>query len=252
MASLTDLSGKVVLVTGGRRGIGRACVDLLAAQGASVAINGLHEPDVLAEMAAGLQEQYSRPFWAFPGDAADPKAVTQLYQELFKRAGRLDILVANAGVMEDALVGMITPKQSTHTLGVNVTGVINHIQAAARLMQRNGGGSIVAMTSIVGRFGNKGQILYSASKAAVIGAVLSASKELAGQNIRVNAVAPGFIDTDMTASLPIAAREKMMAAIGMKRIGHVDDVARVVLFLASDLSAYITGQILGVDGGMVL
>lgn len=252
MTSLINLSGKVALVTGARRGIGLACVELLAAHGASVILNDVHEPDTITALANDLEKRYKRSFWALPADAANDKAVTSLYQTLFQRAKRLDILVANAGVMEDALIGMITPGQIEHTLGVNVTGVINHIQMAARLMKRGQGGSIVATASIVGRFGNKGQLLYGASKAGVIGAVISAAKELAPSNIRVNAIAPGFIDTAMTQSLPATVRNEMMAAIGMKRIGSPEDVARTVLFLTSDLSSYVTGQVIGVDGGMVI
>src|ERR1700729_1799307 len=122
MPSLIDLSGKVAVVTGSRRGIGRACAELLAAHGASVAFNDLHEPPAIVKIAEDLQKKYNRPFWALPADAADPKAVAQFYQDLFKRAGRVDILVSNAGVMINALIGMISPQQIEHSLGVNVAG----------------------------------------------------------------------------------------------------------------------------------
>jgi len=254
MASLINLSGKVALVTGASRGIGRACAEILLAHGAKVVLNAVSDPSALKKLAEELAKKYGQTCFAMPADAAKPEAITQLYKDILQEAGRLDILVANAGVMEDALIGMITPQQIEHTLSVNVGGVINHIQMATRLMRRNGkdGGSIVTLSSIIGRTGNIGQTLYGASKAAVMGATLSAAKELAGDNIRVNALAPGFIDTDMTAKLPKGIREKRVASIGMQRIGTADDVARTVLFLASPLSQYVTGQIVGVDGGMVI
>ncbi|MDD5585784.1 MAG: glucose 1-dehydrogenase [Alphaproteobacteria bacterium] len=252
MASLVDLSGKVALVTGASRGIGRATAEILATHGANVVLNAVSNPQGLMDAASDLQSRYGVTCWALPADAAKPEAVTQLYKDALKKAGRLDILVANAGVLEDALIGMIAEEQIEHTLSVNVAGMLRHIQMAARLMRRGKGGSVIAMSSIIGRFGNTGQMLYGASKAAVIGMVLSAAKELAPDNIRVNAVAPGFIETDMTAQLPAAKRDQLMANVGMKRAGLPEDVAKAVLFLASDLSAYVTGQVLGVDGGMII
>ena len=254
MASTIDLAGKVALVSGASRGIGRACAELLAAHGARVMLNSVRDPDELANIAADLQKRTGCECWAFTADTADADAVGSLYKDLMRRAGRLDILVANAGVMEDGRIGMIAKAQIEHTLGVNVAGLLNHIQMAARLMSRNqtGGGSIIAMSSIIGRMGNAGQMLYGASKAAIIGAVQSAAKELAAQQIRVNAIAPGFIDTAMTQILSAAIREERLKSIGMGRIGTPIDVARAVLFLASDLSAYVTGQVLGVDGGMII
>jgi 3-oxoacyl-[acyl-carrier protein] reductase len=251
-----DLTGKTALVTGSGRGIGYACARMLAEHGADIVLNDKIDSTALPDQAAELAKTFGRRAWAFHADAAEPAAVTGLYQKIMQAAGRLDIVIANAGVMQDALIGMVTPQQIEHTLAVNVAGVINHIQMAARLMRRNPAtqpaGSIVALSSIVGRFGNKGQLLYGASKAAVIGAVQSAAKELAPQNIRVNAIAPGFIDTQLTANLPPESRQQWIDGIGMGRIGQPEDIARVALFLASDLSAYVTGQIVGVDGGMVL
>ena len=147
---------------------------------------------------------------------------------------------------------MVTDEAIERTLGVNLKGVLYGIQAAGRLMSRGGGGSIINLTSIVGRFGNAGQLAYASSRAGVIGATLSAAKELAPANVRVNAIAPGFIDTDMVRQLPPEKFEERMASIGMKRIGTPQDVANAALFLASDLSSYVTGQVLGVDGGMLI
>ena len=186
------------------------------------------------------------------GDVADPAAVKGFYQEIFQRHRRLDVLVNNAGVLEDALLGMIPDATIERTFSVNTLGALRNLQAAARLMVRNRSGSIINMTSIIGVRGNEGQAVYSASKAALIGLTLSAAKELAPHNIRVNAVAPGFIDTDMTRALPREKFEERVRSVKMGRIGTPQDIANAVLFLASDLSAYITGQILGVDGGMLV
>lgn len=254
MAYAIDLAGKVALVTGASRGIGLACAELLAASGAQVVLNaGPATAEALARLAADMTARHGVPCLALVADAADPKAVAALYQELFRQTRRLDILVANAGVMENAVLGMIGADAMRRTLGVNVEGVLNHMQMAARLLRRNAEGcSIVATSSIVGARGNAGQTLYAASKAAVIGAVLAAARELAPDGIRVNAIAPGFIDTAMTAALAPDIRERLAAKIGMKRTGTPEDVARTVLFLVSDLAAYVTGQVLGVDGGMTL
>jgi 3-oxoacyl-[acyl-carrier protein] reductase len=251
MASLTDLSGRVALVTGASRGIGLAIADLLASQGASVVLSA--RSDVPKE-AEGIAVHHGTRTWSMPADVRDAASVQALYRRVFAEAGRLDILVANAGVLEDALIGMISEEQLANSLATNVAGVLRHVQLAARLMRRNGaeGGSIISMSSIIGVQGNEGQMLYGATKAALLGMVRSASKELAPQGIRVNAIAPGFIDTDMTRALPDRARTRLLAGIRMKRAGTAEDVARVALFLASDLSRYVTGQVVGVDGGLVL
>lgn len=256
MAYAIDLSGKVALVTGASRGIGLACAEILAASGARVVLNAAPsaaDPEALTRLAADMTARHGVSCLALAADAADARAVAALYQELFRQTRRLDILVANAGVMENAMLGMISGDSMRRTLGVNVEGVLNHLQMATRLLRRNAeGGSVVATSSIVGVRGNAGQALYAASKAAVIGAVLSAARELAADGIRVNAVAPGFIDTAMTASLAPEVKARLLGQVGMKRIGTPEDVARAVLFLVSDLAAYVTGQVLGVDGGMTL
>jgi 3-oxoacyl-[acyl-carrier protein] reductase len=170
-------------------------------------------------------------------------------RELFKRHRRLDVLVNNAGILDDALLGMIRPER---TFAVNALGVLHTMQASARLMARGGGGAIVNLASIIGITGNTGQVAYGGSKAAVIGMTRSAAKELAPQNIRVNAVAPGFIDTDMTRALDPQVFEERVAAVGMGRAGTPEEVAEAVVWLASDRARYVTGQVLGVDGGMVI
>ena len=169
-----------------------------------------------------------------------------------KNVGQLDAVVNNAGILDDALLGMVNEKQVSHTLAVNTEAVIYHMQYASRLMMKQKSGSIVNVSSIIGRVGNAGQTVYGASKAAVIGATYSASKELAPYNIRVNAVAPGFIETAMTKQLSQEKYEQRLSEIKMGRIGTAEEVANVILFLASDYSSYVTGQVIGVDGGMVI
>lgn len=250
--SATDLSGKVAAVTGGTRGIGRAIVNVLAQHGASVIINARRDSAALDAAVKEVSALYSVPVAGVAGDVGELTTSANIAREAFSRFKRLDIYVNNAGVLIDGLIGMIPEQAVEETLATNLKGVIYGTQAAARLMQRGGGGSIINLSSIIGRFGNEGQLVYGASKAGVIGATMSAAKELSAKNIRVNAVAPGFIDTEMVRQLPNDKYEERLASIRMKRIGSPDDVARAVLFFASDLSAYVTGQVLGVDGGMLV
>ncbi|HEX5661230.1 MAG TPA: 3-oxoacyl-ACP reductase family protein [Polyangiales bacterium] len=250
MSASFGLRGKVAVVTGSTRGIGWAVAELLAAEGAHVVINGRSEGPQLAERANALSEKYGVETLAIAADAADSKQVGALYQAVFKRWKRLDVLVNSAGILRDALIGMIGDDLIHDTIQVNLVGTIYHLQAAAKLMGRAKSGSIVNLTSIIGVEGNEGQAVYGASKAGVIGLTLSSAKELAPQGIRVNAIAPGFIHTDMTAQLPKEKYELRASLIRMKRVGTPEDIARAVLFFASDLSSYVTGQVLGVDGSM--
>jgi len=252
MESLLNLKGKVALVTGSRRGIGWACVNLLAQHGAIVLLNGRTNSDLLHARVEEIKSKYGTEAEGLPFDVGSPDAVKDCYRTIFKKYKRLDILVNNAGILDDNLLGMVSPEDIAQTFRVNVEGVILNMQYASRLMVRNESGTIINLSSIIGRVGNTGQVIYGGSKAAVIGMTLSAAKELAPANIRVNAVAPGFIDTDMTRQLPPEKYQERLASIRMKRIGTPTDVAKAVLFLASDLSAYITGQIVGVDGGMII
>jgi 3-oxoacyl-[acyl-carrier protein] reductase len=245
-----DLSGKVALITGSSRGIGRAIAERLAEHGAAVVLNGRGDSERLRSFQQHLGERYGVRCEAAVADVGDAGAVSGMFRTVFGQFGRLDILVNNAGTLQDSLIGMISQDQIRETLNTNVIGTLNCIQAGARLLQRSGSGSIINMASIIGVRGNAGQLVYGASKGAVINATLSASKELAPKGIRVNAIAPGYIDTDMIRNVPAETHQALLAGIGMGRIGTAEDVADVALFLASSLSRYITGQVIGVDGGM--
>lgn len=215
-------------------------------------VNGAADAGAAAERAAELQAEYGVPAIGIRADISNGDEVKELFSQVHRQFKRLDVLVNNAGIMRDSLLGMIGYDLLQGVHATNVFGTIMCMQYAARLMARHKCGSIVNMASIVGCRGNEGQTAYAASKAAVVGATLAAAKELAPLNVRVNAIAPGFIDTEMTQRLPADKRQKLVESIGMGRIGQPDDIARVALFLASDLSAYVTGQVIGVDGGMVL
>lgn len=252
MESNLNLQGKVALITGSTRGIGWACAQALAQHGATILLNGHQNPDLLRQRVEEIAAQYSVPAEGFSFDVGDAPAVKATYSTIFNKHRRLDILVNNAGIFEGALLGMVSTELSDRMFRTNVQGVLWNMQFASRLMARNKTGSIVNLSSIIGRVGTPGQVLYSGTKAAVIGMTLSAAKELASLGIRVNAVAPGFIDTEMVRHLPQPKREEVLRNINMQRLGTPEDVAKVVLFLASDLAAYVTGQVLGVDGGMVM
>lgn len=252
MASTLRLDGRVAYVTGSTRGIGNAIARLFAEHGAAVVINGHTIADQPEELAAELTASHGVACLGIRADQRDPAAVSGAFSRIFKTYGRLDVLVNNAGIVDDALLGMISDRSIEETFAVNTLAVIRNTQLASRLMRHVGTGSIVNISSIMGVQGNAGEVVYAGSKAAVIGITRSAAKELAPTGIRVNAIAPGFVDTDMTRSLDPAVYQERLASIGMGRIAQPLDVANVALFLASDLSAYVTGQVIGVDGSMIV
>lgn len=252
MALTLGLDGRICLVTGSSRGIGWAAARMLAEAGATVVLHGRADAALLAARLEELGQISQQPHSSVLGDVSDTAALTGFYREIFQRYQRLDVLVNNAGVLEDALLGMIQPAMVRRVLSINTEAVVLNLQEAARLMSRHKSGSIINLSSIIGRVGNEGQTVYAASKAAVIGATLAAAKELAPKGIRVNAVAPGFIDTDMTRGLPPAKYELRKSSIKMNRVGSIEEVAGVIVFLASGLSTYVTGQVIGVDGGMLV
>ena len=247
-----DLSGRIAIVTGAGRGIGLAITERLLDAGCWVAANVRVQSEQIDAAHAPLRERWPAHFIVVEGSAEDPATVKNLLQIVFDRHRRLDILVNNAGILRDNLIGMIPDEEMSLVMDNNVLSVLRLTQAAARLMKRKGAGSIINLASVIGRVGNAGQMVYGASKAAVIGATLSAAKELAPAGIRVNAIAPGLIATQMTASLPEQTRARLTERIGLGRVGTSQEVADVALFLASDMARYVTGQVIGVDGGLII
>ena len=245
------LAGKVVWVTGASRGSGRGIALACAREGAQTVLVAREVAHLAQTAELILAAGGAAPILA-DYDITDPVQVGASFSKLYKETRRLDVLVNNAGIMQDALLGMVSAAQVNDTFSVNVFAAIYHMQYAARLMGRAKSGSIINIASIIGRLGNAGQTVYGASKAALIGATLSAAKELAPQGIRVNAIAPGFIETDMVRQISPEKFEERLDSVRAGRIGTPDDVARAVLFLASDMSEYVSGQVLGVDGCMVV
>lgn len=244
------LKDKVCIVTGATRGIGLAIAKFFAAQGAWVFVNGRDQTKVL-EVVSEINSSGGK---AEPlvCDVSDPVSVKFAYKEFLTKTKTLDVLVNNAGILDDALIGMVTQPQIEKTFSINTYAVLYMSQYAARIMAKAKKGSIVNLTSIIGSNGNSGQAVYGGSKAAVIGITKSLSKELASSQVRVNAIAPGFIDTDMARSIPSNVFETRVNSVAMKRIGQPEEIASVAAFLASDWSAYVTGQVIGVDGGMLI
>lgn len=246
------LDQKVAVVTGAARGIGFATAQSFAQAGARVVLMG-RSLDALEQACARIRSAHAAAqVEAIACDVADPHSVRDAFQAVFRTHKKLHALVANAGVLDDALIGMVTPAQIENTFGANTFGTLYCAQYASRLIARAGGGAIINVSSIIGRTGNVGQAVYSGSKAAVIGITQSLAKELAPQAIRVNAIAPGFIDTDMARSIGPDKFAERLASIKMGRIGTPEEVANVALFLASDMASYVTGQVIGVDGGMLI
>ena len=243
-----QLSGKKALITGASRGIGRAIGDLFLAEGAVVWGIGTKEPEDLKER----QEKAAGNFHWTSADIGDLGKLEGTIDALVKEAGGFDILINNAGITRDNLSFRMSLEDFQKVLDINLTASFVIARTAGRDMIRRRTGSIVNMSSVVGIHGNGGQINYSSSKAGLIGLTKSLARECAGRGVRVNAVAPGFIVSDMTATLPAEAKEKMLEQIPLKRPGQPGDVAAAVLFLASQASSYITGQVIAVDGGMFI
>lgn len=235
------VENKVVLVTGGSRGIGRAVVEAFLAEGALVAAVSTRRPEWAANRTNLLWKSL---------DVKDSAAAADAVQEIVSEWGRLDVLVNNAGITRDTLFMRLTDEAWQEVLDVNLSGAFWFAREAGRVMMKARRGSIISISSVVGLRGNGGQVNYAASKAGLIGMTKSLARELGGRGVRVNAVAPGFIETDMTAGLNEKIRKGLREEIPLKKLGQPEDVAALVQFLASDKGAYITGQVLSVDGGL--
>jgi 3-oxoacyl-[acyl-carrier protein] reductase len=244
------LEGKTALVTGASRGIGRGIALKLAEHGANVAFTYLSSPDKAAELENELKA-FNIKAKGFKSDAADYKAAEELVNAIVAEFNMLDIVVNNAGITRDGLLMRMSEENFDEVIRTNLKSVFNITKAIQRPMLKQRNGSIINITSVVGVKGNAGQANYAASKAGIIGFTKSIALELGSRNIRCNAVAPGFIETEMTAALNQDVVKGWREAIPLKRGGTAVDVANLVLFLASDLSSYITGQVINVDGGML-
>ena len=246
-----NLQGKTAIVTGGGRGIGRAVCLELARGGADIVLC-YAGGEATAQQTANACEALGVRAAAVRCDVSEPGQVARLAETALHEFGRIDILVNNAGITRDGLLMSMKEEDFDQVLATNLKGTFLCMKAVSRQMVKQRYGRIVNLSSVVGLRGNGGQVNYAASKAGVVGMTKSAAKELAGRNITVNAIAPGFIDTDMTAAMPEKARDAMLSAIPMGKLGAAEDVAKAAAFLASDDAAYITGQVLCVDGGMAM
>ncbi|MBZ4653836.1 MAG: fabG [Peptococcaceae bacterium] len=243
------LKEKVAVVTGASRGIGRAVAIALAKEGATVIVNYAGNEQAAQEtLDFILQNGGSGEIKK--ADVSSSQQVDVMIKEIVDKYGRIDILVNNAGITQDGLIMRMKDEEWEKVLKVNLTGVFNCVRAVTRPMMKQRGGKIINITSVVGIMGNAGQINYASAKAGVIGLTKSAARELASRGITVNAVAPGYITTDMTDKLSAEVKEKIAAGIPLERLGNPEDVAHIVVFLAGPGADYITGQIIAVDGGM--
>lgn len=246
-----SLEGKTCLVTGGSRGIGRAIALKLAEFGADVAITYARSADAANEVKAAIESK-GRNAKAIQADAVDFSEAEKVINEIVADWGKIDVLVNNAGITKDNLILRMSEEQWDDVITTNLKSIFNYSKVSARPMMKNRSGSIINISSVVGISGNAGQSNYSASKAGIIGFTKSYAKELASRNIRANVIAPGYITTDMTGSLDEKVLEGIKEATPLGRAGNADEIADAVVFLASDMSSYITGETIRVDGGMAM
>jgi 3-oxoacyl-[acyl-carrier protein] reductase len=243
------LTNKIALITGGTRGIGRAIVELFAQEGCRIAFTYQHAQQEASLLVKELQTKNIEAI-CIQSNAADFESAHKVINQVVEHFGRIDILVCNAGITRDTLLMRMNEGQWDEVIDTNLKSVFNYCHAVTPQMMRQRSGSIIALSSIVGLSGNAGQVNYAASKAGIIGLIKSLSKELGARNIRANAIAPGFILTDMTMALPETTREEITKNIPMRRCGKTNEVAQVALFLASDMASYVNGEVIKVDGGM--
>ena len=245
------MAKKVVLVTGASRGIGKAIAVKFAKKGYNVIINCAHREQELMQTKKEI-ESYQVTCTAFLGDMGDMAVCEQLFSMIRKQFGSLDVLVNNAGITNDKLMMRMDAEDFTKVINANLNGAFYMMKELSALMVKKRSGVIINMASVSGLKGNPAQVNYSASKAGVVGMTLSAAKELGRRGIRVNAIAPGFIETDMTAVLTDEQKEAAAKNITLGRLGQPEDIANTALFLASDMGSYITGQVISVDGGIIM
>ena len=245
------LSGKTALVTGGSRGIGRAVVQTLAREGAQVAFVYQSNAQAAEQLVAELAQENLQVV-AYQADVRSKEAADDVVKKVIDAWGKVDILVNNAGVIRDTLLATMTPEQWHEVIETNLTSVFNFCQAVTRPMMSARYGRIINMSSVASEFGNKGQVNYAASKGGIEGFTKCLATELASRGVTVNAVAPGFIATDMTVAVRNAAEAEIKKRIPVKRLGQPEDIAYAVAFFASDAASYVTGQVLRVDGGLTL
>jgi len=246
-----ELSGKSALITGASRGIGKAIALAFAQAGAKLALCGTNQ-ELLGQVSREVEQISKVNPLVFAFDIRDLRQIEETVKKTLDTHSRIDILVNNAGTARDQLIAMMPEEEWEHVLSVNLKSAFWFTKCVIKPMIRQKSGRIINMSSIIGLIGNAGQANYAASKAGIIGLTKSAAKELAKRNITVNAIAPGFIRTDMTQRLSEKAQAEILNTIPLGRLGEPEDVARVALFLASDHSSYITGQVIQVDGGMVI
>lgn len=246
-----DFKGKNVLVTGASRGIGKHIAEAFALLGANVVLNASRESDYFK----AVLDDFNKAGYSCTGyacDVSDGEAVKDMFDYIAEKFGKVDILINNAGITRDMLLMKMTDNDWDSVLDINLKGVFNCSKAAIRPMMKNRWGRIINISSIIGLIGNPGQANYAASKAGMIGFSKSVAKEVGKKGITCNVVAPGFIESDMTASLSDDLKAKYLEGIPVNRFGQADDVAKAVIFLAGDDSSFITGQVINVDGGMVM
>jgi len=247
---MNELGGQVSVVTGAGRGIGRAIALKFAAAGADVVC--VSRTPENAQKVAEEVRSFGRKAWAYGIDVSDAQAVAEAAEKILADAGKVDILVNNAGVTRDGLLMRMSEEDWDAVLNTNLKGAFAFTKALTRVFVKQRSGRIINVASVIGLMGNAGQANYAASKAGLIGFTKSVARELASRGITANALAPGFIETDMTAALNDEQRKLVLSSIPMKCFGHADDIANAALFLASPAARYITGQVLVVDGGMVM